>query len=98
MTRPDSYTDQVPARMCGNCQHCYHVKWIDMLLCFNGEHVLATRGKDSPNGSDCVDLLNLPEFERSVELMDGDQLSQIWGKNSVDAHGICSEWEPRRDE
>lgn len=96
MTRPESHRSQEHERLCGNCNHCHYVKYVEHVLCFHGDKIEAERfGKDTFDKS-FVRLLSEPEFHQDVELMDGDQLSRIWGSRSVDVSDVCDQWEERK--
>jgi hypothetical protein len=96
MTRPESHREQEHERRCGNCNHCHYVKFVEHVLCFHGDDIKAERFGSGTFDKSFVRLLSEPEFHQDVELMDGDQLSRIWGNRSVDVSDVCDQWEERK--
>lgn len=86
MSRPKSHREQVPLQRCDNCRFSAFVRYKRDLLCFHGDDVEIESGE---NG----DSVTLPG-EISVELMDGEEYSPIWGGRVVDGTDICDEWKP----
>lgn len=101
MTRPESHRDQFPEKCCRNCRHGIEVIYKRDLLCFHDDvvyiepvepadrrlnderHVTLYRPRKDPDNGD------------SVDLMDGEEYSEVWAGRVVDDTDICDEWEPK---
>lgn len=97
MTRPESYDDTPPVNRCATCRHCHYVRYRRDLLCFHGDEITARRDGIGPWDQSDVELHSQPFGDSSVEMLDDEDYSQVWGGRTVAADAVCEEWEARKE-
>lgn len=81
MTRPASYTDQLPTKRCETCRHCLHHCQIGLACVYGDDVKFGQHGL--PVGANGIDF----------DLMSGQQLRTWLATRSVKADAVCDEWE-----
>ena len=100
MTRPASHRELplFPSR-CATCEFCVFVQYKGDHLCFHGDEVEIGPPEKFWNTGNIAHSVQLKNG-RSVEVMEGEEYSKVWGGRFIDDPDgeVCSEWKRRKTE